>query len=57
MRNSKHRAAFHVRKGLFHKWLGKEQDSPITQADIAKGKASKNPHVVHMATFAQNFAH
>jgi hypothetical protein len=53
-RNSTHRAAFHIRKGTFHKWLGKKPDSPITAADIAKGKASGDPHVVKMATFAAN---
>jgi hypothetical protein len=53
-RNSTHRAAIHVRKGNFHKWLGKKTDSPITAADIAKGKASSDPHVVKMATFAAN---
>jgi hypothetical protein len=46
------RAAIHVRKGAFHKWLGKKPDSPITAADIAKGRASDDPHVVKMATFA-----
>lgn len=46
------RAAIHVRKGAFHKWLGKKPDSPSTAADIAKGKASSDPHVVKMATFA-----
>ena len=53
-RGSTYRAAFHVRKGNFHKWLGKKPDSPITAADIAKGKASSDPHVVKMATFAAN---
>jgi hypothetical protein len=53
-RSSTYRAAFHVRKGKFHKWLGKKLDSPITAADIAKGKASGDPHVVKMATFAAN---
>jgi hypothetical protein len=48
------RAAIHVRKGAFHKWLGKKPDSAITAADIAKGKASNDPHVVKMATFAAN---
>jgi hypothetical protein len=48
------RTAFHVRKGNFHKWLGKKSDSPITATDIAKGKASADPHVVKMATFAAN---
>jgi hypothetical protein len=46
------RAAIHVRKGAFHKWLGKKPDSPITAADIAKGKTSDDSHVVKMATFA-----
>jgi len=51
-RKSSFRAAIHVRKGAFRKWLGKKPDSPITAADIAKGKASNDPHVVKMATFA-----
>ncbi|HKN74494.1 MAG TPA: hypothetical protein VJW94_04900 [Candidatus Acidoferrum sp.] len=45
-------AAIHVRKGAFHKWLGKKPGSTITAADIAKGKASDDPHVVKMANFA-----
>ncbi len=49
-----YRKPFHIRKGNFHKWLGKKSDSPITAADIAKGKASGEPHVVKMATFAAN---
>jgi hypothetical protein len=53
-RKSSYGAAFHIRKGKFHKWLGKKPDSPITTADIAKGKASGDPHVVKMATFAAN---
>lgn len=47
-------APFHIRKGLFRKWLGKKPDAPITAADIAKGKASDDPHVIKMATFAAN---
>ena len=54
LRNSRYRAAFHVRKGNFHKWLGKKPDTPITAADIAKGKTSGDPHVVKMAIFAAN---
>lgn len=54
-RDSHHRAMFHLRKGAFHKWLGKSPDEPITEADVEKGKASNNPHVVKMATFAGNF--
>jgi hypothetical protein len=46
------RAPIHVRKGAFHKWLGKKPGLPLTAADIAKGKASYDPHVVKMATFA-----
>lgn len=34
-----YRTPFHVCKGNFHKWLGKNPDSPITAVDIAKGKA------------------
>jgi len=53
-RKSSFRPAIHVRKGNFHKWLGKKPDSSIMAADIAKGKASDDPHVVKMATFAAN---
>jgi hypothetical protein len=49
-----YRTPLHVRKGNFHKWLGKKSDSPITAVNIAKGKASGDPHVVKMATFAAN---
>lgn len=42
------------KKGAFHRWLGKAEDSPITAADIAKGLASKDPHVRKMANFAKN---
>ena len=53
-RNSTARAPFHIRKGAFHKWLGKKPDAAITASDIAKGKASDDPHAVKMATFAAN---
>ena len=42
-----------IKKGLFHAWLGKKPDDPITDADIAKGMASKDPHVRKMAHFAR----
>ena len=45
-----------VKKGAFHRWLGKSQDELITAADIKKGKAAGG-HAAKMATFAQNFAH
>jgi len=47
-------AAIHIRKGAFHKWLGKKPDSQITAADIAKGRASGDRHVVKTANFAVN---
>jgi len=43
-----------IKKGGFHKWLGKPEDEPITQADIEKGLASEDPHVRKMAQFAKN---
>lgn len=49
-----YRTPFHVRRGNFHKWLGKKSGSPITKADIAKGKASGDPRVVIISTFAAN---
>jgi hypothetical protein len=33
------RVVIHVHKGAFHKWLGKKPDSPVTAANITKGKA------------------
>jgi hypothetical protein len=53
-RRSKKLPPIHVSKGKFHRWLGKKPGSPITAADIAKGKASGDPHVVKMANFAAN---
>lgn len=55
-RDSPYRTAFKVRKGGFHKWLGKSEDEPITEADIAKGKAAGG-HPEKMAIFAENFGH
>lgn len=43
-----------IKKGAFHKWLGKSPDSPITNADIEKGLKSKDAHVRKMAQFAKN---
>ena len=40
-----------IKKGAFHRWLGKPQDEPITESDIAKGKAAGG-HPAKMATFA-----
>ena len=40
-------------KGRFHRWLGKPEDEKITDADIAKGLASKDPAVRMMARFAK----
>lgn len=42
-----------IKKGAFHAWLGKKPDEPITDADIAKGMASEDPHVRKMAHFAR----
>lgn len=55
-RNSHYRAAFHVRKGGFHKWLGKAEGEPITEADIEKGLAAGG-HAAKMANFARNAKH
>jgi len=52
-RNSPYRTAFHIRKGSFHRWLGKSEGSPITAEDIAKGKAAGG-HPEKMAQFAEN---
>lgn len=42
-------------KGRFHRWLGKSENEKLTEADIAKGLASKDPAVRKMANFAKNF--
>ncbi len=39
--------------GAFHRWLGKSEDEPITDADIEKGKAAGG-HAAKMANFAEN---
>jgi len=52
-RDSHHRAIYDLRKGGFHKYLGKSPDEPITDADIEKGKSSGNPHVAKMAAFIE----
>ena len=43
-----------LKKGAFHQWLGKDEDEPITDADIQKGLNSDDPHVRKMAQFAKN---
>ena len=41
-----------IKKGAFHKWLGKPEGAPITDADIARGlKAGGHP--AKMAAFAK----
>lgn len=45
-----------IKHGSFHKWLGKSEDEPITEADIAKGKAAGG-HAAKMAQFAENAKH
>lgn len=44
----------HLKKGGFHKWLGKAEDEPITEEDIRKGLDSDDDHVRKMAQFAKN---
>lgn len=42
----------HIEKGAFHRWLGKKEGEPITDADIDKGlKAGGHP--AKMAAFAK----
>jgi len=45
-----------IKHGDFHKWLGKSEDEPITEADIAKGKAAGG-HPAKMAEFAESAKH
>lgn len=42
-----------VKHGDFHKWLGKSEDEPITDADIEKGLKAGG-HAAKMANFARN---
>lgn len=46
-----------IKKGAFHKWLGKPEDEKITQSDIDKALKYSGPdadHVHKMANFARN---
>ena len=46
-----------IKKGAFHKWLGKPEDEKITQSDIDKALRYSGPdadHVHKMANFARN---
>jgi hypothetical protein len=42
----------HIEKGAFHRWLGKDESEPISDADIAKGLAAGG-HPAKMAQFAK----
>lgn len=55
--NKKLKESEEIKKGAFHKWLGKSEDADITQEDIDKGLNSKNKHVRKMAQFAKNMQH
>lgn len=47
-------AAFgNIKKGAFHRWLGKSEDEPITDADIQKGLKAGG-HAAKMANFARS---
>jgi hypothetical protein len=43
-----------LKKGAFHKWLGKKEGEKLTKADIEKGLKSDDEHVREMAQFAKN---
>jgi hypothetical protein len=45
-----------IKKGAFHRWLGKKQGEKITGADIQRGLAAGG-HAAKMANFARNFGH
>lgn len=51
-----HGTFHHIKKGGFHKWLGKSPDAPITHEDIEKGLAAGG-HAAKMANFANNAKH
>ena len=46
----------HIKAGAFHRWLGKSEDKPITDADIKKG-LDAGGHAAKMANFARNARH
>ncbi len=46
-----------IKKGLFHKWLGKSEDEPITKRDIQKALNYRGKgwqHVHRMAAFVKS---
>lgn len=43
-----------VKKGTFHKWLGKKPGEKLTAIDIQRGLNSSEPHIRKMAQFAKN---
>jgi hypothetical protein len=53
-RNSDHRAAFKVRAGALHRYLGIDESKPIPQNLKQKAADSDNPHVAKMGQFALN---
>jgi hypothetical protein len=50
---SLYRAMHHLRKGGLHKALGVPQDETIPASKVEAATHSSNPHVQHMANFAQ----
>jgi predicted O-methyltransferase YrrM len=48
-----HRALSHLRKGGLHRALGVAEGEKIPAAKLAAAKNSKDPHVAHMARFAE----
>jgi hypothetical protein len=54
---NQHHLDLHLHEGGFHKWLGKKEGEPITEADIEKGlqyQGHDKDHVQKMAQFAKN---
>lgn len=47
------KVAADIKKGSFHKWLGKKEGEPITEADIKKGLKSKDTAIMKMAMKAK----
>jgi hypothetical protein len=43
--------------GMFHKAVHVPEGKPIPMAKIEKAENSKNPHMRHMAQFAENMHH
>lgn len=45
-----------IKKGAFHRWLGKASSAPISSSDVQRGLKAGG-HAAKMANFARNAKH